>query len=410
MPVRVVLSHPDHHALRMVWRGLSASMGCLMVLAGLAALLTTFALTFLLVATLASADSKLPDTSALAAPWAIATTLMLSGLVVGYKLLRGTRHSVLFLRRFGYGEATRAITFAVARTIGRSWRLVTLDDAAIAPVGVAAGTTRLFRVGSAIGKTLMVAMAMITRGFLYVAAGAFAGLVVLGVITIRRHEDLHTLFDYPRTTAFGYPRPEVMRWDVPTTFYVLLVVLVVALIVGLLFAPLVAIAVIALFPILAVFWVSVAALERAEGLKVARVSNVQEIGVAAELLTQESRKIFAPRLVVLSVASNVWHEAVRSLAMVASVVLIDVSEPSQNLLWEIDETSRIGSKCMFVGHYDRVRGLVVDREAAASPESIDARLSISLEGQEVLAYTTDRRGMKRFARALRDKLETLPRT
>jgi hypothetical protein len=43
---------------------------------------------------------------------------------------------VLFLRRFGYDDATGAVTFAVNRTIGSTYRLVTLDDAEVAPLGV----------------------------------------------------------------------------------------------------------------------------------------------------------------------------------------------------------------------------------------------------------------------------------
>jgi hypothetical protein len=52
---------------------------------------------------------------------------------------------VLFLRRFGYDDATGAVTFAVTRTIGNTWRLVTLDDAEIAPLGVATSTRGVFR-------------------------------------------------------------------------------------------------------------------------------------------------------------------------------------------------------------------------------------------------------------------------
>jgi hypothetical protein len=37
-------------------------------------------------------------------------------------------------------------------------------------------------------------------------------------------------------------------------------------------------------------------------------------------------------------------------------------------------------------------------------------LAALLAGREVLAYTTDRRGLRRFARALRDKLIELDRS
>jgi hypothetical protein len=59
-------------------------------------------------------------------------------------------------------------------------------------------------------------MSIVPKGSLYVAGGAVAGMVALGLITIQRHKGLDTLFDYPRTTLFGYPRPEAISWDIPT--------------------------------------------------------------------------------------------------------------------------------------------------------------------------------------------------
>jgi hypothetical protein len=330
---------------------------------------------------------------------------MVSGLVVGIRLLRGKRSPVLFLRRFGYTEATQAITFAVSKTIGRSWRLVTLDDRAIAPVGVGTGTRRLFRVVSVFGRMSMTALSIVPTGCLYVAGGAVAGMVALGLITLQRHKGLHTLFDYPRTTLFGYPWPEVIRWDIPTVFYFLLAIMAVALVLALFFVPVLVIALIVLLPIVMFFWWSADTLKRAEQRKTAEVGTLQEIELARALVAKESRKLLAPRLVVLSVASNVWQQAVERLASVASVLLFDISEPSENLLWEIEElVGRLGSTCIFVGDYDRVQRLA--RNAVARPESLDGRLLALLDGQEVLGYVTDRRGMKRFARALRSKLQT----
>ena len=49
-------------------------------------------------------------------------------------MLRRRRHAVLFLRRFGYDDATRIVTSALA-VLGRSWRVVTLDDSDVQAVG-----------------------------------------------------------------------------------------------------------------------------------------------------------------------------------------------------------------------------------------------------------------------------------
>jgi hypothetical protein len=405
MPVRLVLDHPHRHILRRAWSGLTQVVGGLIMIAGLAALLAAFALSFFLVDAVSAAD-PVADAKTVVALLAIATTLMVSCLVVGIRLLRGRRAPVLFLRRFGYTEATQAITFAVSRTIGRSWRLVTLDDRAIAPVGVATGTRRFFRAGSLFGQTSMTALRIVPTVSLYVAGGAVAGMIGLGLITIQHHRGLDTLFDYPRTTLFGFPWPEVIRWDIPTVFYFLLAIMAVALVLALLFAPVFAVALIALLPIVMVFGGSADALKRAEQLKTGEVGTLQEIELARSLVARESRKLLAPRLVVLSVASNVWQQAVERLASVASVLLFDISEPTENLLWEIEQlTGRWGSRCIFVGDYDRVQRLAGN--AVTRPESLDGRLSVLLDGHEVLGYVADRRGMRRFARALRSKLQTV---
>src|SRR5207248_2749981 len=112
-----------------------------------------------------------------------------------------------------------------------------------------------------------------------------------------------------------------------------------------------------------------------------------------------------PRLVVLRVASCVWQQTVQRLASVGSLTIIDVSEPTENLLWEIQElTTRFGPRCVFVGESDRLAQLAVSSEKGPLLGPINERLLLLLEGREVLAYVTSRRGVKHFARGLRAKL------
>jgi hypothetical protein len=69
---------------------------------------------------------------------------------IGVRLFRGRRHLALFLRRFGFVPATQALTTAIGGSLGRGWRLVTLDDHKIAPVGVRSSSrwaVRLTRLG-----------------------------------------------------------------------------------------------------------------------------------------------------------------------------------------------------------------------------------------------------------------------
>jgi hypothetical protein len=103
---------------------------------------------------------------------------------------------------------------------------------------------------------------------------------------------------------------------------------------------------------------------------------------------------------VLHVDSDVWRPTVKSVADVASVVLIDVSVLTENLLWEIAEVVRDPSTaCVLVGHAEGLRAL----EVIDTP--LERRLVELLDGRTILAYETTEPGMKRFARALRAALE-----
>jgi hypothetical protein len=148
------------------------------------------------------------------------------------------------------------------------------------------------------------------------------------------------------------------------------------------------------------------AVREAERSKTAVVQTVAEIRAAVWAIARRSRKVFGPRLVVLRVASPVWRDAVLELAAAASLPLIDVSEPTENVLWEVEElTKQFGSSCVLIGQHEQVTRLAALLPGTSDgPESIEHRIVRHLDGREILAYTTDPRGLERFARALRGLL------
>ncbi len=160
MAVTVVLDHPRQHLLRRAWRQLGAFWGGTLLVVGLLASLVALPTT-LAVATFvlgrfdepAAGEEPWPTPEVpveeIVLAWGISTPIAIVGLMMGPRLLRGERKLVLFLRRFGYADATRAVTFAAAKTVGGSWRLVTLDDKEIAPLGIPAGTRWLYGAGAA---------------------------------------------------------------------------------------------------------------------------------------------------------------------------------------------------------------------------------------------------------------------
>src|SRR4029453_11363458 len=87
---------------------------------------------------------------------------------------------------------------------------------------------------------------------------------------------------------------------------------------------------------------------------------------------------------------------------ISAVPLVDVSEPTDNLLWEIEQmNARFGQRSALVCALDRVGQLTGE----ARPGSVLARVQAQLDGHDVLAYPTDDAGVRRFRHALRSMLE-----
>jgi hypothetical protein len=194
--------------------------------------------------------------------------------------------------------------------------------------------------------------------------------------------------------------------DLPSAFLVLTGVVAVSVLIAVIAIPIYVLTILLAIPI-GFISSSAEAVRKAEESKRRTIDDPRQVDQLARTLAHESRSIFAPRLVVLTVAASAWRYTVASLAAVSSAILIDISEPTENLLWEISELrEQFGSRFLVVGEYDRL--LQLESLATSAPESISARLVALLDGQQVLAYSADGRGMRRFGRALRDRLETLP--
>src|SRR5262245_53428271 len=185
MAVRIVLDCPHPYVGRRVGEALAAVAGAMLAVIGKVAWLLIIPMRRLAFAWLQGEDINLEvaDGRVLAAQtiltvWgAAAACILLRFRGRGLRLVRGARTSVLFLRRFGYTDATRAVTFAVLKTVGRTWRLVTLDDAQIEALGIPAAP-KWFFLGSHALMRLVLAPFKIFRFY------PVAYVVVLSVIVI----------------------------------------------------------------------------------------------------------------------------------------------------------------------------------------------------------------------------------
>lgn len=68
---------------------------------------------------------------------------------------------------------------------------------------------------------------------------------------------------------------------------------------------------------------------------------------------------------------------------------------------------QFGNRSILIGNQANVAALVERLEQPHDLGSLEYGLRLALDGHEILAYTADRPGMRRFARALRGQLLTL---
>jgi len=329
------------------------------------------------------------------------------------RLVRGGRTSVLFLRRFGYTDATRAVTFAVTKTVGRTWRLVTLDDEQIAALGIPAAPKWFFTISYGVLQTVLAPFKIFR--FYPLAFALAIGAIVIDVggaalwpspgntveTEATRYFEIFGVLVLSKRLPF-----EMVHLDLPGVFAVFIIVMGWPLVV----LPPIAMAVPWWIWLLALaFFVyigfSIDVVRTADKARTREVKHEPDIWQALYHVGEASQRLLAPRLFVLRVNSDIWHETVSRFANKTSVALIDISEPSANLLWEVEElTLRTKTPCVFIGEHERVAPLG-DDDVRSNAELSFPQLALLLGDQEVLAYTTDRAGQRRFARALRGKLQ-----
>jgi hypothetical protein len=309
-------------------------------------------------------------------------------LYFGRRLVRGKRRLVLFLRRFGFQSASKALTFAVSSAFGRRWRLVTLDDAEIASVGVSGGKRRMTQMGRWLFLIiLLVAVLYVVSWFV----GDEPGRIVKNIFD--------NIFNSARErgdNAFAAIIGAFLG-----TLVVGIVVLSMALTIMLLGVSLAASA--TLFS-----WNTWREVRKAEGSKALVLTDKNQINSTLAQVAQRAKRIFAPRLTVLRVSGTFWQQVVHNLAMSADAIVVDISEPSENLLWEIETLKGIQRvRCLYVGQIDRVDRLIHPEKSHQQLKDIDLHLKTLLEDQEVLVYKSAPKGaMRNFAADLSAYLES----
>lgn len=402
MAFTVILDAPGGTGQRAV-RGLRVMLGAtLKALGGVACVpavplagLSVLAIPFALAGELGEVPAEIADWW-WPALW-ISVTVAIAASTSGGMLLRGQRRLALFLRRFRRSDATDVVAGAT-REFGLVWRLVTLDDREVQASGVGRGAAgfaaaydRSHRLAELARRAYRPALLAGGLGLVLMLGTAIALALDAGGDPVRAllspHGVLAGLLDWYRRIE----SPWALVFRVGTALLALALA-------GWL------VTVLAVLPSSAfgIFEPLRTAITAAEASKSLTIGDRVSIATVGGRIREQSTKLLSPRLFVIRVDSSVWRETVLTFAKTATVPLIDVTEPTEHVLWEIEELARRhGNRIVLVGDL-RELGRMFDRPRVGTPQE---RLLRLLDGRQVLGYTSDPAGRERFARALRTLLD-----
>jgi hypothetical protein len=360
-------------------RAFAVAVGVLLLVLAYVAFVPSVAVLALLAVFLLSGEGASTEGFDLMTLAVLAGTLALGVILwkLGLRLVRGGRHLALFLRKFGFTGASQAVSVAIGRGLGRTWRLVTLDDNDLAPIGVGGGsrwTVRLLRLA------------------------LLAGAVALAVAAVRyvQSDSGQEIIDSTIESAVA---------DAQATGGSELGATLGAIFVGAFVAAVLLVLVVGLLSVM----IAVAATgglllttvgrsaRRAEKAKAIVVTDADQVDRGIARLRRRIRRVLAPRITVARVSDHLWQTVVRRLAAVSDAVIVDVSFPTGNLIWEISTLEGAGARWLPIGRLDRLQALAHD----PSPEATELRRLLGR--REVIGYHPG--DLDAFSDGLRRSLE-----
>jgi hypothetical protein len=381
MTIRIVTSEPRRRFGDRFWPPIATMVGTLLVVGSAISLplVAPLMVAFAVQAFATHDQAKHVPRAVLSNLWLVwpAAILAVGGPYPGMLMQNFRRSRVLFLRKFGYTDATKAVSAALDNMDRRRWLMVTLDDGKVAGVATRARAARgALSIGDALVKMMI--------GVAVSLAKVYRVLFVLSIVATIAYFAVEVVIH--SGSGVGLTR------NVLGTVVVCISIFAAGIVTAVLSVPL-------FFTVLALN--GDATDDRAARYMAETVEGMLEI---RNKIRDQTRSFFGSKLVVVTVGQNsdagLWKKAVSGFALHADAPLIDVSQPTESLVWEIvDMLDRFGGRCVFVGEAGRLAAM----RAASTTEY--ATLSELLSESCVLAYDTSRRGIRRFTRALHATLE-----
>ncbi|MGZ8705687.1 MAG: RDD family protein [Aeromicrobium sp.] len=137
------------------------------------------------------------------------------------------------------------------------------------------------------------------------------------------------------------------------------------------------------------------------------VTNESELEAALTRVRRLSGRLRGPTRLYLDVADPIWKNVVLRLVAETDAVLIDVTVPSPNLLWEIETVGpMVRPRWILVGEREGVGRLAqIDSRGEPSPAT---QLADLLDGEEIVAYHVGQ-DVTPFQQALRARYQLVAR-
>jgi hypothetical protein len=261
------------------------------------------------------------------------------------------------------------ITRAIEGGLGRQYRVLTLDDSDFAPLEV----PRIERIASRAGIPFAIALLLV--GIIEVTGGQGALHLPGGLVAI---------IDYLIPLGYG------------------------AFLLALPFEALTVIGA----AVLLYRW----RIRRSFKVEIRSPEQLQHCLIRVKRLSGWLRRppMVAPQALVIRVVDELWQKVVSDLAEQVHLVIFDVSEPTINLEWEVQNVlARPTVKCVFVGDGPMVQNWAQTRSDSnsgqpANSETPASRMRIPLQDQTVLVLDPAQRfAQRRFNRNLRTSLENV---
>ena len=275
-------------------------------------------------------------------PWLVVGLIALPVTLVlaGSMLVSGRKRTILFLRRFGDRELSERIRSALEGSLSWHYRLVALGDSTLPPIGVASRHFR--RIVLLVG--CLAGCVMLALGGLLLWLGA-AGQRASG-------------------SAFD-------AWYVAAAVVLLI-----------------PISAISLFALPFIYF----ARRRVRRAAHARVDRQRDIESASRRVRRQKSwvntlSLTAPQALILDTSDAFWQPTVLALLPVVDVAVIDLSDPTENIEWEVEQiVKQCADKFIVVAEREALQSLF------AQPLSETAtRIFELVHGATLLTYEKDGR-------------------